>query len=667
MLSCTFPSEQRSKKVALASSVLKPEGVAPAVAQSSMASTVARASISALTPASIGTLFQLFQLNQVKEAVLNSGTSSIKCADYMDVDVESVTESAVTTSPFDLLPDQLLAQIFPSEHVAIGLQVNKKLRSVLLNHAELVTFRIAASAQGGGAGVIKTIENLRHPSAVVTLSLAGNSSLTHSLLQTFNAYEWCSKVKQLDISQTNLKPHHAEQLAGLLPHLQLLASLTLRGNEVGARGAAALCSGLASSTKLQTFDIHGNNIGNLGAKSIAAALPTWPSLTELDLGWNKISSAGALQLARALAQTPSITSLSLAENALKDEGVALIAGALPRLPSLKQLNLRWNQFGDEGALPLCKALVRCANLEALNVNENLLACAGAGFLGEVLKASRALQQLSAGWNHLGDEGAQALAPALALAAPSLASVDLRANYLSPAGMAQLGLGLRHCSGLRELRLSGNKLGAEGSAHVAALLPALPALTELELRLTEAGDAGAAALGAALQQHCGALTVLNLSGNQIGTCGAQALARALQLGLGSLESLNLGSNALGPEGAAAISGAVHASVQLRELELCWNMLGDEGAGHVAAGLAGFPNGLQRLNLAWNNIEARGAALLAQGLALSEQQQQRGAAGKKGARWELTVNVAQNERMGAAGEELARRFPHNVLLEPFAQPQ
>jgi Ran GTPase-activating protein (RanGAP) involved in mRNA processing and transport len=128
--------------------------------------------------------------------------------------------------------------------------------------------------------------------------------------------------------------------------------------------------------------------------------------------------------------------------------------------------------------------------------------------------------------------------------------------------------------LAALHLDGCALGAEGAAHVAADL-ARPgcALRALSLRANAIGDAGALALGRALERN-GSVTRCNLSSNKIGDGGARALARAIgEAAGGVLAHLDLSGNAIGASGATALAFALSAHLRaggpLRTLALARN--------------------------------------------------------------------------------------------------
>lgn len=163
----------------------------------------------------------------------------------------------------------------------------------------------------------------------------------------------------------------------------------------------------------------------------------------------------------------------------------------------------------------------------------------------------------------------------------------------------------HLAALRRLALTRDRLG-DDAAEQLALAPNLANLEELDLGENEIAETGARALAAS--PHLGRLRRLELRGNRLGPAGAEALAGSERLA--SLERLGLAGNEVGLPRLLSLSGAHHllrvpaldltgngltaaalqaifhrpvgseGAVRLRELDLSFNELGDDGARLVA---------------------------------------------------------------------------------------
>ena len=105
----------------------------------------------------------------------------------------------------------------------------------------------------------------------------------------------------------------------------------------------------------------------------------------------------------------------------------------------------------------------------------------------------------------------------------------------------------------------------------------------------------------------ALKELNLSWNGIRDEGACELAKMLQANT-ALKELNLSRNGIGDEGACELAKMLQANTALKELNLFWNRIGNEGAFELAKMLQAN-TALKELNLSRNGIRDEGARELA----------------------------------------------------------
>jgi Ran GTPase-activating protein (RanGAP) involved in mRNA processing and transport len=147
------------------------------------------------------------------------------------------------------------------------------------------------------------------------------------------------------------------------------------------------------------------------------------------------------------------------------------------LPALKVLSLSGNAADPDGVRRLAEGL-------------------GAGDLP-------ALTHLILSDTQMGDAGAAALAAALSRGAlPRIEVLAARDNGIGDAGLLALAPALRQRPTLEGLSLAGNPLGDEGLAALVALPPktgALARLWRLDLDRSQIGNAGGAALAAALER------------------------------------------------------------------------------------------------------------------------------------------------------------------------
>ena len=256
-----------------------------------------------------------------------------------------------------------------------------------------------------------------------------------------SVYRWLQELRDKPrIYQLN-EPVRA--LADRFGELTQLTTVHLRGNEIGAEGAAAL----AALTQLTSLNLEDNQIGAAGAADLGALT----QLSSLNLGDNHIGDEGAA----ALAAHTQLTSLKLRGNMIGAEGAAVLAAHT----QLTSLDLGDNHIGAEGAA----ALAALTQLTSLGLRGNLIGDEGAA----VLAAHTQLTSLDLMFNQIGDKGAVALA-----AITQLTSLNLWINQIGDEGAVALAA----LTQLTSLNLGDNQIGDAGAAALAALTQ----LTRLDL-------------------------------------------------------------------------------------------------------------------------------------------------------------------------------------------
>ncbi|ROK64934.1 NACHT, LRR and PYD domains-containing protein 12 [Anabarilius grahami] len=221
----------------------------------------------------------------------------------------------------------------------------------------------------------------------------------------------------------------------------------------------------------------------------------------------------------------------------------------------------------------------------------------------VVKESRSVQLIGCG---VTDEGCAALASALRSNPSHMRELSLSGNKIGASGVNLLSDGLKdpHCkletmwlsycgvtdegcaalasalrsnlSHLRKLDLTGNKLGDSGVNLLS------DALKDLHCKLNTLGlidcgvtDEGCAAPALALRSNPSHLRKLSLSLNKLKDSGVNLLSAGLKDPQCKLEKLWLSDCDITNEGCAALGSALRSNPHLRELDLSWNKLRDSG--------------------------------------------------------------------------------------------
>ncbi|XP_059390003.1 NACHT, LRR and PYD domains-containing protein 12-like isoform X1 [Carassius carassius] len=168
--------------------------------------------------------------------------------------------------------------------------------------------------------------------------------------------------------------------------------------------------------------------------------------------------------------------------------------------------------------------------------------------------------------------------------------------------------------LDEFRLN-EFVGAENKAdHVLQkLLPVIKESRRAELSKCGVTDEGCAALTSVLRSNSSHLKELNLSGNKLGDSGVMRLSSGLEKPLCKLEILRLCNCGITDEGCAALTSALRSNPShLRQMDLSRNNLKDFGVKLICSELKNPDCKLEILGLSWCGITLEGCAALASAL-------------------------------------------------------
>ncbi|XP_058243330.1 protein NLRC5-like isoform X2 [Hemibagrus wyckioides] len=417
----------------------------------------------------------------------------------------------------------------------------------------------------------------------------------------------CSRLRELDLSNNSLQDPGVTQLsAGLKHHHCKLEILRLNTCSITDGSSSALAEVLSSEcSRLRELDLSNNSLQDSGVTQLSAGLKNPQSaltilklcncsikaegcaalakalgenpshLLELDLNGNKVGDSGIKQISNLL-QNPHclLETLSLMDNNIREEGYTALAEAL-KSSHLIELDLRGNDPGASGVKLLTDLLQDPdCTLDTLRLLKSSAAQEGCDLLSRVLGVNPLLQrELNVSEKISGDSQVKQLSALLEDSHCRPEILKVNNSRMTNEGCAALGsaLGLNP-SHLRELELSGNKLGGSGMKELCGVLKNQQfKLLKLGLCKCSLTEDDCTAVVSALRTNPSHLKELDLSHNTIGDTGMKQISDLLQNSNCTLETLRLNNCSLTQTQCGDLAKTLesNSSSSLKELDLRGN--------------------------------------------------------------------------------------------------
>jgi len=273
-----------------------------------------------------------------------------------------------------------------------------------------------------------------------------------------------------------------------------------------------------------------NKIGDENAvKYLFPALCRVSNLLELDLAGNEISDVSCESLASALGDKVTIRVMNLESNKLC-RGISILSAPMSKMKQMRVLNLCRNKIDHKSARDLAFALKLMPRLVELRLDEN---CFGKAGTHSILKS-------------LGD-GEHKVLEILGLGRVGIGSGNSEKDH-QPCCWYE---GMKALRSLKELNLSGNKLGPDGARDLVSIFSDV--------------------------SQWKTLSKLDLSVNDFFAEGAKILSTTIENSMSRFESLihiNLAWNWFEPAGFEAIKNTFRTFQGLEYLNLCGNKFQDD---------------------------------------------------------------------------------------------
>ncbi|XP_071380517.1 NLR family CARD domain-containing protein 3-like [Centroberyx affinis] len=419
-----------------------------------------------------------------------------------------------------------------------------------------------------------------------------------------------SGLEELDLSRNELDNSGVQLLSSGLqnPHCKL-QRLRLRGCDITGEGCESLASALSlNPSHLEDLDLSRNILGDQAVIQLSDFLRN-PAcqLERLWLHGCGITGEGCVSLASALSLNPSqLKDLDLSQNRLRDWGVTQLSDFL-RNPAcqLERLWLCWIYLSEQGGAALASALSsNPSHLKQLNLGKNNLRDSGVSEISVLLMDPNCkLETLRLCDCSITGEGCVSLASALSKNPSQLKDLDLSQNRLGDWGVIQLSDFLRNpaCQ-LERLRLCWIYLSEQGGAALASALSSNPShLKELNLGKNDLRDTGVSEISVLLMDPNCKLETLRLHVCHMTGEGCVSLASALSLNPSHLKDLDLSWNILGDQAVIQLSDFLrNPACQLERLWLYKVNLSEQGGAALASALSSNPSHLKELDLGGNDL-------------------------------------------------------------------
>ncbi|XP_078681607.1 NACHT, LRR and PYD domains-containing protein 3-like [Branchiostoma floridae x Branchiostoma belcheri] len=293
------------------------------------------------------------------------------------------------------------------------------------------------------------------------------------------------------------------------------------------------------------------------------------------------------RLVSVLKNVPCLRVLGLYSTKLTPSSLQPLVQGFRHISLLEELDLSWNlALGDAGMEVLQVGLSNVPHLAVLRLYLVGMTAVGMSSLAPYMRHLVGLRELDISGNKIGDTGLESLTTVLHTFT-AMQVLGLSNTGISPTGMRTLVPALCKLTRLIRLDIRDNAIGDPGLECLAAILHHLTAMKVLVLHHTGISDRGISSLIKALS-HLVQLQVLNVSLNNIGDSGIVSLVQTLC----QPSSLDMEQN---PPGDKSLTTAPHYNTTLQQLDIGRNRgVTGAGLGRVAQLISTLP-ALTRLDM------------------------------------------------------------------------
>ena len=323
---------------------------------------------------------------------------------------------------------------------------------------------------------IKSILDFLNISNLMKLNISTNN-ITSNLNFITNILTHAIKLVQLDMSYNKLSSDNIQYFLYKTKSIFVnLVNLNLSGNEICDGAATALASILSENTKLKELNLNNTNLQREGAGKIFGELRIL-HLTKLSISNNSINDEAADDIATFLSKCTELKELDLSHNHLKSAGAIKICKT--NLTKLTSFYINHNSITSEAANDLAAFLSQNLELNILDISANDLQEWGCKSIFSVLNYISVLCALTISNSSVVNAAANELATVL-LHSTLLRKLDLSCNNLSTSDAVKIFNGMGNISNLETINISHNKITDDAAESIAAIFSHNNQLKSLDL-------------------------------------------------------------------------------------------------------------------------------------------------------------------------------------------
>ncbi|KAL8194715.1 UNVERIFIED_CONTAM: hypothetical protein K2H54_029982, partial [Gekko kuhli] len=345
---------------------------------------------------------------------------------------------------------------------------------------------------------------------LTTFKLAGGNITVSGLEHLLRAFANCHQLEDINLQDNKMKEQEMVKIIGMFSIVEKLKKIDLSHNQISENIILAFCQAAVDSPNVTELHIRKNTLTiNFTGQSIRSG-----RLQDCQL-----SPRHATQIARILRRCSHLSEIDLSGNNLGDEGCKELVKMLPKMSISGLLSLNNNQLSLESIFCLLRSMAMCPNIKKLEASLHqktaVLTLANRVVAGSSRSRSYSLnddrfstdegqmlatsRKICLSNNSLGDSGVLKVADLLPdmkalrslmpkqtgerqsklLVCPQHSirarRFSLKDCVLAPEDVARLFGILNKCSGLSEIKFSGNALSDQSVEQLLKFLPQLHSL------------------------------------------------------------------------------------------------------------------------------------------------------------------------------------------------